>query len=336
MILAIIQTIPTHPSHVVRTDSFAKFQQICGMIEQTDYLAAHASCHATMNGIERTLACDANILDKDSLLHALNAIFEAGPFDALVIPGLTDFELQKYICSICQTHASDFKFTVFLDAERHEGIENIISHQETVPRFARYAWPWVSTVTPGRRSAIWLPASCLIAPLALGKTKHLRGVHDLAGMRPDDIARLAEHDVELLINKTEQRRPVIGRYQTETPAVRPVKQAFVEVPGVFAKNDEEIPKDPNETVFENDLAEELHRRCDELIKQYAVNGPQLWSALQRTAFAVLNEAKSRGNIINFHVRCDEETASWGTPEKPVVEVLIEYPKRVKEIKFNWK
>ena len=333
--LAIIQSIPTHPGFVVRTDSFAKFQQICGMIESTSYLAGHASCHASMNGIERTMTADADIHDKDSITNALKMLFDADPFDALVIPGLTDFELQKHICSICQSR--DPNFTVFLDADRQADMDTIIAHQQAVPRFARFAWPWISTVTPGRRSAEWLPASCVIAPLFLGKARYLRGVHDLSGLKPADIAKLSKNDVELLVHKTDNRRPVIGRYISEQPVIQPIKQAFVEVPGVFAKNteNEEKPQDPNEVSFENALAEELHRRCDELIRQYAVNGPELWSALQRTAFAVLNEAKSRGNIVRFHVRCDAETASWGTPEKPVVEVLIEYPKRVKEIKFNW-
>ena len=125
MILAIIQTLPNHPRHVVRTDSFAKFQNICGMLEQTNSLAAHAACHATMNGISRTLAKDADISDKASIEQSIDALFDVGPFDALVLPGLTDFEIQKATCECCQNHVSDFEFRLFLDPPKSCAVAEI-------------------------------------------------------------------------------------------------------------------------------------------------------------------------------------------------------------------
>ncbi|MBQ9395837.1 MAG: hypothetical protein IJU23_10050 [Proteobacteria bacterium] len=287
--------------------------------------------------MDRTLAADADMTNEESLKSAISLIFENGPFDALVLPGLTNFALQQFVCSECQKLAGAFPFVIFLDPERNADAETIISQQKLLPRFAKYVFPWVSTVTPCRRSAEWLPASCVIAPLALGTARFLRGVHELATLNPNDMAALADNDVEILMNKREDRRPVIGRY-AETRLKPSAPQAFVEVPGVFR---DPAPQSTGETdekekAAEDQIARELELRCQEMIRQYVTNGPNLWNALERTSISVLTEARSRGLIKNFHVRCDAETASWGTEDKPVVEVLIEYPKRVKEIKFSWK
>ena len=335
MILAIIQRLPTHPKRVIRTGKFSDFQQLCGNFEAESYLAAHAACHATMNGMDRTVAADADITNRESLKSAIKMIFENGPFDALVIPGLTDFAMQQFVCHECQECAGAFSFVLFLDPERHATAESIVAQQELLPRFAKYAFPWVSTVTPCRRSAEWLPASCVIAPLALNTARYLRGVHELATLNANDMVTLANKDVEVLMNKREDRRPVIGRY-AETKLTPMAPQAFVEVPGVFRDPEPQTETDAQEKAAEDSISRELELRCQEMIRQYVTNGPNLWSALERTSMSVLNEARSRGLIKNFHVRCDAETASWGTEDKPVVEVLIEYPKRVKEIKFTWK
>ena len=305
------------------------------MIEQESYLAAHAACHATMNGISRTLACDADITNKEDIKQALDAIFEAGSFDALVIPGLVDFELQKYACECCQNHVSDFEFRLFLDPEKTSSIADIIARQKALPRFASYCWPWIPTVTPGRRSAELLPPSCLIAPLALGCATWLKGVHDYPGISEDDACDLSECDVEVMTQKTINRRPVIGRFAPLKPVVQPrPMQAFVDVPGVFPNADDDERDEGDKSSIETAIQEELHAKCDTLIKQYPKNDASLWGALQRTAISVLSGYQSRGLIKAYHVRCDAETASWGTAEAPVVEVLIEYPKRVREIRFR--
>ena len=311
MILAIIQHLPKNPRRVVRTDSFARFQAICGMIEQESYLAAKAS-----------------------ITQAIDAIFEAGPFDALVLPGLTDFELQKFVCECCQNHVAAFEFRLFLDPAKSLDVREIIKHQKALPRFASYCWPWISTVTPGRRSAELLPPSCLIAPLALGCATWLKGVHDWEGLSQDDACDLSECDVEVMTQKTINRRPVIGRFAPLRPVVQPrPMQEFVDVPGVYPNADDEDRDEGDKSSLETAIQEELHAKCDTLIKQYPKNDASLWSALQRTAISVLNGYQSRGLIKAYHVRCDAETASWGTAEAPVVEVLVEYPKRVREIRF---
>ena len=84
------------------------------------------------------------------------------------------------------------------------------------------------------------------------------------------------------------------------------------------------------------LKEALEDRTQDVLMQHTTNNPMLWSALTRTATALLMDAKTRGLIESYKVRCDEETASWGTPESPVVEILIKFPIRVSNIKFDFK
>ena len=363
MILAIIQNIPTHPKRIIRTDSFAKFQHLCGMIEQTSYLAAHASCHATMNGASRTLAGDADITDIHSIQNALELVFREGPFHALVIPGLTDFNLQTQACAYCQMHSGEFQFRLFLDPPRGTSAEKIVEMQKALPSFASFAWPWVSTITPGRRSAEWLPPSSLIAPLALSKTQNLRGVHELDGFSTDDAAYLNENGVEVMRNMTVNRRQVIGRMPPVaqgTPSMArrelnipdpcvphtlglsnnmrarlDVYVAEPTLPSILADtlNPTAPQQDSEQAAIEARILEEVDARCADVLKHRPRNDAMLWSTLQRTAIAVLNQAQAKGWIKHYKVRCDEETAEWGSPTEPVVEILLEFPKRVKQIKL---
>ncbi len=336
MKLAILQSIPKHPRRAVRTDSFAKFQILCGMIEQESYLAAHAACHATMNGIARTIALDTDLSDPDALRQHADRIFDEAPFDALVIPGLTDFDLQKDICRIVERHA-DSPTRVFFDPPRSIDIDDLVDRQKDLPEFAAFAWPWIATLTPGRRSMEWLPPSCLIAPLALGCATFLKGVHDIENIESGDEAFLDEHRVEVICVKKNGRRPVLGRFR-ETPSHEPVHEdfnQFVEIPG-FKRLDPDgpEPRDVDEAAVEMRLRREIDFRCMDIIRQYGKNDRSLWAALVRTVTSVLMDARQRRDIVKFHVRCDEETASWGTPTIPVVEIIIEYPKRVKGIRFR--
>lgn len=77
----------------------------------------------------------------------------------------------------------------------------------------------------------------------------------------------------------------------------------------------------------------IKERCDDLIAEYP-NGPGLWKSLERTATAVLKDAKDRNLILQYRVRCDAETASWGTPTAPVVEILLKFPRRVQQIQLS--
>ncbi len=339
MILAIVQTLPKHPQRLVRVDSFASFQSLCGMIEDTSYLAAHAACHGKMNGISRILAADADIADLSSVRHALDLVFNGGPFDALVIPGLTDAAQQLEICAMCQPHCLDFDFRLFLDPPQRTETAKITKLQAMLPRFASYCWPYVSTVTPGRRSAEWIPPSCLIAPLALGTATHLRGVHDLPSMSPDDIALLNENHVEIMVNRRQGPRTVVAALVPPSHAAPQPTNAFTEVQGIPVHDDEpqtsvDAQIEAKESAIEAQILAEVEMHARDLYKQYVKNDAMLWSALTRSATAVLMQARSTGLIKSYKVRCDAETASWGTPDTPVVEILLEFPKRVKQARFS--
>ena len=335
MNLAILQSLPKHPARVVRTDSFAKFQAICGMIEAESYYAAHAACHAAMNGIARTIVLDTEIDVEAALCDHVHAIFAQGPFDALVVPGLTDFALQLVVCRECRAYAAGGKFRVFLDPPRDATEDVIAQRQKGLPAFASFAWPWVGTVTPGRRSMELLPPSCLMPALALGTATFLKGVHDVESVQTVDAEFLDECGVEVFCVRRNGRRNVLGRYR-EAASNEPKREdynQFVEMPGmkVVDPNAPDVPEDRIEAQIRRDL----DARCAEVIRQHGRNDRDLWTALQRTATSVLKQAQDRRQIVRYFVRCDEETASWGTPTVPVVEIMIEYPKRVKGIRFRF-
>lgn len=335
MKLAILQSIPTHPRHPVQTDTFAKFQHLCGMIEQQSFLAAHAACHATMNGIPRTLAVDTDISDETDVLHALDTAFQTDPFDALVLPGLTDPSIQHAVSTRCQREQDTHAFKIIFDAPRDTPVAELVRRQRVLPRFATLCWPYISTVTPGRRSPEWLPASCVAAPLLLKTAPHLRGVHEPASLSADDAATLDEAGVLVLRQKIVARRPVIGLMTPPSRDATPSTHAFADVevpPGLFVP-DTSAPE-CDEAAFERELLAALETRCAEVIHTHPKNDANLWAALARTVTAELIHARDKGYIRKYHVRCDAETASWGTPETPVVEILIDFPKRVREVKFN--
>ena len=292
-----------------------------------------------MNGMDRTLVADADLTSASSLRDAAQKLFTEAPFDALVMPGIVETDLQNAVLDVCAQHVGEFSFRVFLDAARNTALDALIARQQALPRFATLSWPWVSTITPGRRSAEFLPASCLIAPLALGCCDHLRGVHDLAPVNPFDAETLAENGVEVMAQKVVQRRPVIGRLasQPTRPVPKPdLLNTFVEVPSPMpVEPDDPIQSkiDRDEAAIEAMLLNQIDAKCDEILRTGPLNNAALWSSLTRCANSVLRDAKARGQITNFHVRCDEETASWGTPTTPVVEVIITFAKRVKQLKL---
>lgn len=339
MILAILQFLPNTPHNLVRADSFSKFQTICGDIEQNSYLAAHAACHATMNGISRIIASHANIDDAESLCEGMERLLTDDTFDALVIPGLIAPTLQDFICDRCRTQSKTRDFRIFFDMPQSAIPEELIRRQKSLPRFASLSWPYLSTITPGRRSAEWLPASCFVAPLALGTAAYLRGTHDMPSLSNDIADTLSQEGIDVLVSKIVDRRHVVALHKHKNTAESPIpKSRFQDAALPAAKKcaplDETAPISNEDLQFEAELQQTLEIKCTECLHAHPVNNRDLWGALARTVTAVLMHAKMRGTILNYHVRCDEETASWGTPEAPVVEILIEYPKRVRTVKFN--
>jgi len=337
MILAILGYIPTHPRRVVRVDTFAKFQQLCGMLEQESYLVGHAACHATMNGFERVLAKDIDATDGESVREGVEALLSAGPFDALIMPGPHAPSIQKALLDACASPSADFTFRLFLDPPRGADIDQIIDWQKALPPFAAYAYPWVLTHTPTRRAPEVLPPSCLMPALTLGIAPHLRGVHEADTLRLDDALALAEGGVETMI--ASGKRSVLIRLQPDLYTEPPHAVHFEDVMGLPLPP--EPPADPRQAKIERDeaaietmLLEQIELRCNDVLAQATTNNAALWSTLTRTATSVLRDAQSRGFITKFHVRCDEETASWGSPTVPVVEILIAFAQRVRQVKFR--
>lgn len=332
MQIAILQYLPKHPRNPVKTDRFAQFQNICGMLENENYLAAHAACHATMNRIPRVLAADANIADIDDLKRAFALLLSHDTFDALIIPGLTDTVIQDQLCDFCRPYIAETPFKIFLDVPQNASLDDIVKRQSLLPRFASCCWPYIDTVTPGRRSSDALPASCLVAPLVFATAPYLRGVHEPPTLSDDDACYLDENGVCVLCTKIVAHRRVVGIRSPMTPIQTDTNIDFVDIlrPN---PNDEHIA-DPQETAFERTLMTILNERCADVLKTHTRNNRDLWAALARTVTAVLMHEKSSGHIKNYRVRCDEETASWGERNAPVVEIIIEYPKRVRCVKFN--
>ena len=127
MNLGIVQSLPNAPAHVVRTDSFSKFQAICGLIERDDYLAAHAACHATMNGIDRTTAVHADPSQLSSVVEAVERLIDAAEdLDAIVLPGISDAQIQDDVCSICAKASARRDMVVLLD-RRNRGASEVSS-----------------------------------------------------------------------------------------------------------------------------------------------------------------------------------------------------------------
>lgn len=305
------------------------------MIEQESYLAGHAACHAVMNGMSRTIASDADISDKASISRGLERLFAAGPWECLVIPGLVDAEMQQAVTEMCRKHLDDFDFCVIMDMPRQSDVSEIISRQKSSPRFVSYAWPWVSTVTPGRRSAEYLPASCLVPALSLGCTRSLRGVHDIS-IAASDVERLRDAGVQVMHEIVENRRRLVG---LASPVCAVESDPFMS--GVANMPNDGPPRtviaiagDCPDMAVEVMIREALETQSAALIRQYGKNDISLWGALTRMSISVLNGFRDRGLIKDFRVRCDSETAEWGTPESPVVEVILTYPQRVKSAQFN--
>lgn len=328
MNLGIVQSLPNAPANVVRTDSFSKFQAICGLIERDDYLAAHAACHATMNGVERTTVAHADSCDAVAVVDAVERLLDAASdIDALVLPGICEEKIQDDVCSVCAKMRTSGDILLLLDPREDASVEDMIARQRRLARFATLTWPRVSTVTPGRRSARKLPASCVAAPLVLGCAQYLRGVHDAPDISRDVVQTLAREGIAVLSTKSIGPRRVIALYRTDDRR-HDIKTSGIDVFDAQPFADEEA-------VFEAQLKAKLQDACSTCLAAHPKNNRDLWGALARCATAVLMRAKSRGQISDYHVRCDEETASWGTPDAPVVEIILKYPKRVRSIRFDF-
>lgn len=337
--LAIIGTCPKELRRVVRTSKFADFQRICGELEAHSYLAGHAACHATMNGFERVLFAAATPDSEPALTQALRDLVQQGPFDALVVPGLVDLDLQLAICEEFEGLAPQFVARILFDAPQKMPVEDVVTHQARMPDFAHIVMPWVMTHSPGRRVEECLPPSTVAAALCCYITQNLRGVHRLSDTwSVEDAAYCAQHGVCGLY--TFGRRSQIGLYKQSHTASGDVLHAQEDIvsmplerlgPLTQGPHAEPMPFSQHESAVEAQLMAQIDARCAGVLQSYSANNSALWQALRRSAESVLRVAKEEGKILHYVVRCDEETASWGTPTSPVMEILLSFPQRVSQL-----
>lgn len=334
--LAIIGSCPLVPRTVVRVSRFADFQNICGELEAHNYRAGHAACHATMNGFDRVIFSYAKSNDMASLKDAIDRLKNHTPFDILIFPDCTELTMHREMADYVTEAAFDFPFKLLFDAPRNVDIDALVDAQKGLPHFAHYAYPWVNTHTPGRRSQEFLPASCVAGSLVIRLALQLRGVHDLDYWPLQDAEYLAENRIIPLYPSGKMHK--VGLY---APAIVPAQpldplENILHMPLekiTTTQGDEGIAQERHQTdnATERELMAAIDKRCAEVMAHGPVNNASLWNTLRRCAESVLRPAYEQGKIKRYVVRCDAETAEWGTPDAPVLEILLEFPKRVSQI-----
>ena len=90
---------------------------------------------------------------------------------------------------------------------------------------------------------------------------------------------------------------------------------------------------PDEFI-EKQLLAQIEAKTQQVYAQHGIHDPNLRTSLCRAATSVLVYARDHGQIKNFAVRCEADSASPETDGLPVVEVNIEFFKRVRQIRFK--
>jgi len=86
----------------------------------------------------------------------------------------------------------------------------------------------------------------------------------------------------------------------------------------------DLPPDLGQT-----LRQALDHACLPLLDG-TPNGPALWRSIERTVAAALARIQASAGFIASRARCDAET-NEGSPDAPVVEVVLRLPRRVREV-----
>lgn len=182
-----------------------------------------------------------------------------------------------------------------------------LAYRQSLPggrELVRLALPAVATISPGRRAMEPLDASCLILPLVLNRVENLLGVHEVARKPPPEVVKRLDEAGFGLIAPVGRRR-VAG---LALPVVdRPTPEA-------------------------TSLSDEIREAVDQVV-QSAVGqtvGPGLWKRVERDVKATMYRFKKTRRIVDFAVRCDDETNAEVT-DGVAVEVVFSTPKRVKEV-----
>jgi len=324
--LGLLGTCPKGVQGPAAFDTFARFQEHLGELEAApagSYPVAHAACSAFMNGLPRVAF--AGVVDParpEAWAEAVTRLFDAWEPTLVAAPGLVDPALVRPLVTAFAGRVARLSGreppVLWLDVPDRAGAAAVLAHATAVGadgEGVRVAAPWVPTLTPGRRQYERLPATCLVAPLALGLVGALKGVSEPEPPYSlDDLARLEAAGAAVLA-AVGPRRLVGAAFALERPKVPPLGPQAPVPPGF------------------DEAAATIERELDDLsvtLQHQGLKGPSLWKSLVREATTLLNGYKARGVIAGFVVRCDESTGSTAEGH-PVVEVGLAVPSRVEQV-----
>jgi len=282
----IVGLAPVYIPGPVQSDSFERLTRFVGNMEQagaSEYPALHAACHALMNGVDRVIFAGVeDPIDEQQWVEALKRLFKSDPLAVVVAPGGPPAALSEAFCALPYTRQS----CLWLDSDPGDHDGRIRAAPQIVP-----------TTSPGRRSMEALPATALIAPLHLGTTTALRGVHQ----RPTTRGLL----------KTDARGHIVLTEALDPPGPR-------------------LPPRPvsHHSSVEFRINAAVAHMAEPIVLTESVT-PQLYKRLAREATSIMEGFRKSGDVTAYSVRCDEAT-SEGSPS-PVVEIHFKEPRRVTEV-----
>ena len=86
-------------------------------------------------------------------------------------------------------------------------------------------------------------------------------------------------------------------------------------------------------IIEKQLLAQIEAKTQQVYAQHSVGDPNLCTSLCRAATSVLMNAKAHGQIKNYTVHCDPIEVQ--PDSQPVVDIQIEFFKRVRQVRFDF-
>jgi hypothetical protein len=311
--IGIIGESPIGHLGILRAGNFAKFQNHVGRLEEhgpEQFPAGYAVGHALMNDVAGVLFYGVeNARHPGQLREAVRDLATQSGLRMLVVPGLTDEVVVEELIAAVGDFAA--RLTLWLDPPVDSLPDDVVAFRSRLSgnrQSVRVAWPWVPTVSPGRRTSEELPPSCLIGPLYVGSVKRLQGAHEL-GLPPAPAVKsmLKAARCGLLV-RTGKRRLIALDFPD--PIGRPAGES-----------------DPLT------LDEKIEAALDDISARKlaaGLRGKSLWKNIERESRPVMLGFQRRGEILSYRLQCDEET-NQGEPAGVHIEVWYNTPRRVAEV-----
>jgi hypothetical protein len=310
-----------------RFGRLADFQKQVGEIGEPgagDFWGGHAVCHGLMNGVSRVVySAVEDVADAAEVAGAVARLRGQGPLAAVVAPGGAGLAWARGVVEAWVAlrrgagEALGEGATLWLDApDDGAGPLGVLGFARALGAKAQgvcVVGPWVSTQSPGCWRAAKLPGSCLVAPLWLGATAHLRGAHDLSDARLDPATQAALEEA--------------GAGWLRASGVR--RQVVLQTP--HPKRAEAQGERPPVTLDER-IRAALQEATQEALEQGLAQGPKLWKQIERRAYSALMAFAAGGEVVAFDLRCDAETNDGSA--QPVVSVQYRTPQRVQRLSIR--